>query len=179
MGWPRRHPFIEQTWPRLPGFAPEGRAEAPHYPRPAFRTSQQIPFKEAWAEFIARVVFQPTRGCDRPGFDNNANTDSANGSARPRGCQSLWHRGADGFPLDGCWRCINGGEVSAAHAYARGALSPCAGGVDRVHVLVCAQRSLTCLPPLLLADCAACSAMVAWGRTCASYALNGEQDYRR
>lgn len=33
--------------------------------------SQQIAFKEAWAEFIARVVFAPTRGCELPGYDVN------------------------------------------------------------------------------------------------------------
>jgi hypothetical protein len=88
-------------------------------------------------------------------------TNASHGSERPRGCQSLWHRGADGFRLDGCWRCTNGGEVSAAHAFVRGALSPCAGDVDGVHVdgahvVVCEQRSSTCPLPLLLADCAAC-----------------------
>ena len=33
--------------------------------------SRQIAFKEAWAEYIMRVVFQPTRGCDRSSFDDN------------------------------------------------------------------------------------------------------------
>jgi hypothetical protein len=28
-------------------------------------------FKEGWAEFIARAVFEPTRGCNRTGYDAN------------------------------------------------------------------------------------------------------------
>ncbi len=36
--------------------------------------SRQIAFKEAWAEYISRAVFEPTRGCDRSSFDDNANT---------------------------------------------------------------------------------------------------------
>ena len=38
--------------------------------------SQQIAFKEAWAEFIARAVFQPTRGCDDPDYDKNGSRTS-------------------------------------------------------------------------------------------------------
>ena len=35
--------------------------------------SQQIAFKEAWAEFIAHAVFPLTNGCDRDSFDLNSN----------------------------------------------------------------------------------------------------------
>ena len=35
------------------------------------KDTPQIAFKEAWAEFIARVVFAPTRGCHLAGFDAN------------------------------------------------------------------------------------------------------------
>lgn len=35
------------------------------------KDTPQIAFKEAWAEFIARVVFAPTRGCHLAGFDRN------------------------------------------------------------------------------------------------------------
>ncbi|MCC6997482.1 MAG: hypothetical protein IT370_22895 [Deltaproteobacteria bacterium] len=34
--------------------------------------SQQIAFKEAWAQFTARAVFDATEGCGRSGFDDNA-----------------------------------------------------------------------------------------------------------
>lgn len=34
--------------------------------------SQQIGFKEAWAGFISRAVFQPTNGCDQQKFDDKA-----------------------------------------------------------------------------------------------------------
>lgn len=37
----------------------------------AEKDTRQIAFKEAWAEFIARVVFAPTRGCHLAGFDRN------------------------------------------------------------------------------------------------------------
>ncbi len=33
--------------------------------------SQQIAFKEAWAEFVPRVVFPLTRGCNLSGYDDN------------------------------------------------------------------------------------------------------------
>ena len=50
--------------------------------------SQQIAFKEAWAEFLTHVVFPSTRGCHRPSFDDNAKTP-LNG---PLG-QGTWWRG--------------------------------------------------------------------------------------
>ena len=37
--------------------------------------SQQIAFKEGWAEFIPRVVFPATRGCSRSGYDDNGPLD--------------------------------------------------------------------------------------------------------
>lgn len=39
----------------------------------AAAVSQQIAFKEAWAEFIAHAVFPLTNGCDLASFDDNAN----------------------------------------------------------------------------------------------------------
>lgn len=36
--------------------------------------SRQIAFKEAWAEFVSRAVFEPTRGCASTAFDFNSNT---------------------------------------------------------------------------------------------------------
>ncbi|HEU4688154.1 MAG TPA: hypothetical protein VFS23_07340 [Vicinamibacterales bacterium] len=37
--------------------------------------SQQIAFKEGWAEFIPRVVFPETRGCARSSYDDNGALD--------------------------------------------------------------------------------------------------------
>ena len=37
--------------------------------------SQQIAFKEGWAEFIPRVVFPATRGCSRSSYDDNGPLD--------------------------------------------------------------------------------------------------------
>jgi hypothetical protein len=37
--------------------------------------SQQIAFKEGWAEFIPRAVFAATRGCSRSGYDDNGPLD--------------------------------------------------------------------------------------------------------
>ena len=37
--------------------------------------SQQIAFKEGWAEFIPRVVFTATRGCQRSSYDDNGEKD--------------------------------------------------------------------------------------------------------
>lgn len=42
--------------------------------------SQQIAFKEAWAEFVPRVVFPLTRGCSLPGYDDNG---------APAGCAAI------------------------------------------------------------------------------------------
>ena len=39
----------------------------------AAAVSQQIAFKEAWAEFIAHAVFPSTNGCGLASFDDNAN----------------------------------------------------------------------------------------------------------
>ncbi|MEZ4361018.1 MAG: hypothetical protein R3B48_12615 [Kofleriaceae bacterium] len=38
----------------------------------AAAVSQQIAFKEAWAEFIAHAVFPLTNGCELPSFDDNS-----------------------------------------------------------------------------------------------------------
>lgn len=38
----------------------------------AAAVSQQIAFKEAWAEFVAHAVFPETNGCGRASFDDNA-----------------------------------------------------------------------------------------------------------
>jgi hypothetical protein len=64
------HIMMQRAWDGSYGFKGVGISAGDDEKAP----SQQIAFKEAWAEFIARVVFQPTRGCDRPGFDDNANT---------------------------------------------------------------------------------------------------------
>ena len=37
--------------------------------------SQQIAFKEGWAEFIPRAVFTATRGCQRSSYDDNGEKD--------------------------------------------------------------------------------------------------------
>lgn len=64
------HIMMQRAWDGSYGFKGVGISAGDDEKAP----SQQIAFKEGWAEFIARVVFQPTRGCDRPGFDDNANT---------------------------------------------------------------------------------------------------------
>ena len=66
------HVMMQRAWGGSYGFDGVGKsAGAEKAP------SRQIAFKEAWAEFIARVVFQPTRGCDRQGFDDNGALDCA------------------------------------------------------------------------------------------------------
>lgn len=66
------HVMMQRAWSGSYGFDGVGKsAGAEKAP------SRQIAFKEAWAEFIARVVFQPTRGCDRQGFDDNGALDCA------------------------------------------------------------------------------------------------------
>jgi hypothetical protein len=61
------HIMMQRTWDGSYGFKGVGISAGDDEKAP----SPQIAFKEAWAEFIAHVVFQPTRGCNDPAFDVN------------------------------------------------------------------------------------------------------------
>jgi hypothetical protein len=63
------HVMMQRAWGGSYGFDGVGNGDPD--PDNAAAPSVQIAFKEAWAEFIARVVFAPTRGCERPSFDAN------------------------------------------------------------------------------------------------------------
>jgi len=78
------HVMMQRAWGGSYGFVGVGISAVDDEKAP----SQQIAFKEAWAEFITRVVFPVTRGCDRSGFDDNANV-KLNG---PLG-EGTWWRG--------------------------------------------------------------------------------------
>lgn len=63
------HIIMQRAWDGAYGYKGIGITAEDHERAPA--PSAQIAFKEAWAEFITRVVFKSTRGCDRTGFDKN------------------------------------------------------------------------------------------------------------
>ena len=67
------HVMMQRAWGGSYGFDAIGTTAYPDVKAP----SRQIAFKEAWAEFIERVVFKPTRGCERKGFDENGELDCA------------------------------------------------------------------------------------------------------
>ena len=69
------HVMMQRAWGGSYGFDGVGTTVYPDEKAPP--PSRQIAFKEAWAEFIARVVFKPTVGCDRKGFDENGALDCA------------------------------------------------------------------------------------------------------
>lgn len=64
------HAMMLRTWGGSYGFDGIGISASADVKAP----SQQIAFKEAWAEFIARAVFAPTRGCERSSYDVNGAT---------------------------------------------------------------------------------------------------------
>ena len=64
------HVMMLRTWGGAYGFVGIGITAKPDIKA----DSQQIAFKEAWAEFIPRVVFPLTRGCERPSYDINGAT---------------------------------------------------------------------------------------------------------
>lgn len=71
------HVMMQRAWGGSYGF--DGVGKGDDDPDNSAAPSVQIAFKEAWAEFIARVVFAPTRGCDRPDFDaNDGKAEDAN-----------------------------------------------------------------------------------------------------
>jgi hypothetical protein len=71
------HVMMQRAWGGAYGF--DGVGEGDPDPDNAAAPSVQIAFKEAWADFIARVVFAPTRGCERPDFDpNDGKAEDAN-----------------------------------------------------------------------------------------------------
>jgi hypothetical protein len=61
------HVLMQRAWNGSYGFDGVGISANDYEEAP----SKQIAFKEAWAEFIARVVFEPTRGCNGTGYDAN------------------------------------------------------------------------------------------------------------
>lgn len=63
------HIMMQRAWDGAYGFDGVGTTAKDYKKAPD--PSAQIAFKEAWAEFITRVVFQPTRGCGRSSFDYN------------------------------------------------------------------------------------------------------------
>jgi hypothetical protein len=63
------HVMMLRAWGGSYGFDGIGTTAYDYEKAPA--PSEQMAFKEAWAEFIARVVFQPTRGCSGKGYDAN------------------------------------------------------------------------------------------------------------
>ncbi|MET0168240.1 MAG: hypothetical protein ABW318_25030, partial [Vicinamibacterales bacterium] len=69
------HVMMQRAWGGSYGFDGIGTTAEADVKAPP--PSRQMAFKEAWPEFIARVVFQPTRGCDRKGFDENGELDCA------------------------------------------------------------------------------------------------------
>ena len=64
------HALMLRTWGGAYGFVGIGNSAG----STTIADSQQIAFKEAWAEFIPRVVFPLTRGCERPSYDFNGAT---------------------------------------------------------------------------------------------------------
>ena len=67
------HVMMQRAWGGSYGFDGVGISAGDDEKAP----SRQIAFKEAWAEFIPHVVFKPTLGCDRKGFDENGALDCA------------------------------------------------------------------------------------------------------
>jgi hypothetical protein len=63
------HILMQRAWDGDYGFNGVGISAGDSAPA----VSQQIAFKEAWAEFIAHAVFPETNGCGRTSFDLNAN----------------------------------------------------------------------------------------------------------
>ena len=63
------HVMMLRAWGGSYGFDGIGITANDYEKAPA--PTEQIAFKEAWAEFIARVVFQPTRGCNLASYDVN------------------------------------------------------------------------------------------------------------
>ncbi len=63
------HILMQRAWDGSYGFDAIGTTAHDYAKAP--EPSAQFAFKEAWAEFVARVVFKPTRGCHRRGFDKN------------------------------------------------------------------------------------------------------------
>ena len=61
------HVMMQRAWDGAYGFDGIGISAGSTTIAP----SQQIAFKEAWAEFIARVGFPLTRGCSLSGYDDN------------------------------------------------------------------------------------------------------------
>lgn len=61
------HVLMQRTWNGSYGFTGIGITAYADVIAP----SQQIAFKEAWAEFVPRVVFPLTRGCALSGYDDN------------------------------------------------------------------------------------------------------------
>jgi hypothetical protein len=62
------HILMQRAWDGSYGFNGVGISAGDDAPAP----SQQIAFKEAWAEFIAHAVFPATNGCELASFDDNS-----------------------------------------------------------------------------------------------------------
>jgi hypothetical protein len=68
------HILMQRAWDGDYGFVGVGISAGDSAAAP----SQQIAFKEAWAEFIAHAVFPLTNGCELSWFDDNASTPGSN-----------------------------------------------------------------------------------------------------
>jgi hypothetical protein len=63
------HVMMQRAWGGSYGFDGIGRTVVDYEKAP--EPAPQMAFKEAWAEFISRVVFKDSRGCHLAGFDKN------------------------------------------------------------------------------------------------------------